>query len=217
MKKIYIFMGLIVCAMFCLVFLSNLRSSVYDTQWYLVEFNETGVYETFSEEEAVVAVQDLHGYFRGKGELDDFWNEKEKSHLSDVKGLVKKGTYWYWGLLIGCVVLFYLLFRTDSIGYLKNISIVFLIVGALTGLFELLLLFVSKNFNSVFVGFHEMFFPQGNYMFSSGNMVKLFPEQFFMDITMKILEDSFRSGVLLLVLGVIGVVYFHYRKKKVEK
>jgi uncharacterized membrane protein len=70
--------------------------------------------------------------------------------------------------------------------------------GGLTlALLSFLSVFVVTSFDSFFITFHEIFFPQGNWQFPFGDhMITLFPDGFWSNVTMLV-------GLVTLLLAII--------------
>ncbi len=120
------------------------------------------------------------------------YNERELSHMLDVKILVQKGLpVWYF------LIAFYLLFGT--IHWKKDKWEDFKILIARGGqitvyLILLLILFIALNFNLVFTKFHEIFFEGGSWIFYfSDTLIRLFPIRFW--------RDAFVFAALLTLVG----------------
>ncbi|MBN1386403.1 DUF1461 domain-containing protein [Candidatus Woesearchaeota archaeon] len=216
MKSLKIALIILVLSICALLLFSNTKSNIFNEEYYHQEFEKLGVYDKINKSTADSAVTNLHEYFKNKAELDEFWDESEKSHMHDVKELIRRGVYLYYGLIIMIIILLYLIYLLKPEEYFFNISIAFIMAGAAIGASQIITYSLSKNFESIFIKFHEIFFPQGNWMFGSGNMIQLFPEQFFMDMSIKILHDTLMSGLLLLILGIAGIIY-HRTKKSQEQ
>ncbi|HYD02673.1 MAG TPA: DUF1461 domain-containing protein, partial [Alphaproteobacteria bacterium] len=66
-------------------------------------------------------------------------------------------------------------------------------------------------FDSVFYTFHQIFFPQGNWMFDSNTLlITLFPKVFFVDISLRIFVYAFFQSLIFL-----GIGYYIRKKLKV--
>ena len=70
-----------------------------------------------------------------------------------------------------------------------------------------------KNFNWAFVKFHELFFA-GNWRFPNDFLlIKLYPQQFWIDITSKIVSNVLITANILIVIGVIMLIIFRTTKR----
>ena len=133
--------------------------------------------------------QETINFLKGKAELNLEYTSNEMSHLIDVKKVMQNMNYlFYLSLLICTLILTYYKeskknkankeiikkkLRYGSIGSLIILGVVFL--------------FVIINFNFSFTIFNEIFFPQGNWVFSEDSLIiQTFPIKFFINITLKI-------------------------------
>ena len=65
-------------------------------------------------------------------------------------------------------------------------------------------IFVLTSFNSFFIRFHEIFFPEGNWQFPSGDhMITLFPDGFWSNTTILV------GGVALVLAILVWCVGLH--------
>ena len=81
---------------------------------------------------------------------------------------------------------------------------VFLYGGGLSIMLSIILiLFVSLGFSSAFDSFHKLFFTQGTYTFDPANeiIVRLYPEQLFMDLGARIFGLFMLSSIFTTLLG----------------
>ncbi len=106
------------------------------------------------------------------------YNERELSHMLDVKVLVQKMIVAWWILLVALVGLGLWAWRSgwlpDFIHGLGN-------GGKLTiALIVLILAGVAISFNALFTGFHEIFFTGNSWIFYySDSLIRLFPLPFW--------------------------------------
>ncbi len=71
-----------------------------------------------------------------------------------------------------------------------------------TALLAALAFFVVTGFDTFFVLFHEIFFPQGNWTFDyTDSLIRLFPEQFWFDAGLLIALGTLAAGVIAGVAG----------------
>ena len=121
-KKILLYFT--VLTVFLIILFSSLFSYIYNLNYYEKKYLQYNVYDRFSKEQARNATTNLFGYFRSQNELDNiFFNERESSHLHDVKVLIQKvnliyilSLFLFWGILITV----YLVNRKDIV--IKKLS-----------------------------------------------------------------------------------------------
>jgi integral membrane protein (TIGR01906 family) len=138
------------------------------------------------------------------------FNEKEISHLKDVRVLVRGLSLV--GNLSGLIFIFSILFLTSQ-NERMGILISNIFTGSLTTLilivFFLFLSFISFNF--LFIKFHEIFFPQGNWTFYlQDSLIQLYPRKFWVDSTLIILILTLIETILLFS----GSFFLKQRLKK---
>jgi len=166
-------------------------------------FEKHGVYERFSREQALNAMQNILGFFKSKNELDKaFFNQREISHLNDVKILITRTKPFYYSLIV-------LLILTLLVNYLKKDFVHFfstmLIHSALINISLisiLALLYLTAGFDFLFLKFHELFFVE-NYSFDPriSNLKALFPDSYFLDIAHKIILLTLFKSLVMIVVG----------------
>ncbi len=179
------FLLLGVVSLIYIVFLSAFYSVYHNSYFFKASFEELGVYRLGNETDSLnAAVLDYLNDYGSDGFspilLENF-QEKERSHLSDVKQLLTLLGYLY--VLAWAITAVLLGFKKVQASPLLLYS----------GIFSLVLLFLlflgSFSFDNLFLTFHEVFFPQGNYYFPSGQylITRLYPEAFFANFFARIL------------------------------
>lgn len=185
-----------------LIILLNFKFLVYDTGFYEQEFEKNNVYEKIQKETAKENILLLIGYFKNKNELTtDFFSEKEKLHLKDVKNMVNYAIYLPY-FLSGTLVLFFIYFRKSFVEHLfrGGILTIFLI------LFFLLL--STFSFNILFWNFHLLFFRNDYWLLEpSSNLIKLFPTTFFADFIKTVMLRSLVFSAILIIPKPISNLY----------
>ncbi len=113
----------------------------------------------------------------------------ERSHMRDVSGLVRLLiVVWLLAAVVAVVLL--IAFRRARRAVGATLMGAAGIVGALA---VVLAAIFAVAFDQAFIAFHEVFFPQGNYLFGpNSNLLKLFPEGFWFDV-------SIMAGVTIIV------------------
>lgn len=199
------------------VYLMNFKLIFNSNDFYSNEFKKYGVSRDLRGHNPDERNQDILGYLNGKiANIDPyFFNEKEISHMKDVKNIIHKVNMFFYILIIDIIALiffsYYLIKKYDKNRlkhYLKNILLYSsLSIIAISLLFWL---FTTSLFNSFFGFFHSMLFPQGNFMFdpAKDNLVVLYPEGLFADFGLRIAIYSIIVAAIMLIAALM------LRKKK---
>lgn len=169
--------GTIVFPIFCL--LLSLQVLVNDPAFTYLLLNK----------EAVGPTKQLFQYFQGKAEVPQIFDEQEKSHLQDVKHLLK---YSYYLLEIITVILAFCLI--DEWKKIIKYGTILLLILLAIGFFI--------PFDSFFTSFHELLFPQGNWQFATDStLIQLYPASFFENYGIAIGINALLAALVLLYLG----------------
>ncbi len=191
MKKLLLALTIIL-----FVVLLNFRFLVFNQEFYHKEFEKLGVYEKFGQEEADKNTDFLISYLKNSQPLEtEFFNEKEKLHLQDVKSLINKAIFLFYSALVFLIALL--------IVNRKNLAKPFLFSGI--GLILLVVIFAVVNFQSLFFNFHLIAFTNDLWQLNpeTDNLINLFPEQFFYDLMKKIMINSLIIGAIIILSGVM--------------
>lgn len=101
------------------------------------------------------------------------FTEDEQDHLKDVNRLVHKTLFFLAGLIAVLVFIWSNITSTQRTTILLS-PLLFLMISIIP------LIGMFSKFTSSFIGFHEIFFPQGNYVFSQSSLlIQTYPESFF--------------------------------------
>lgn len=195
------------------LYLTNLKSTVFNEEFYHKEFQKYKIYDKFPGEDIEKINSDLLNYLRyeekNKEINSDFFNEKEKKHLIDVKRLIQSGL-----LLLNISFIIFVLLMIVFIYYskkniMKNIGKIFLYGGVLTFMIiGIFLLSIRFGFNFVFNLFHNAFFKPGTWTFGlDENIINLYPSGFFYDTSLKIVFDSLAMAFILILIGALILNY----------
>ena len=185
-----------------LIILFSFNLFVFNEKYYEKEFVKTGVYEKYQKEDVKNAVDELFGYFKDKNDLKtQFFNQKEKEHLKDVKNIIQKIINLFYFVLVAstAAIIYFLIHKKYfEIGKILMRGSIFSILTVIT-----FLSFSIMSFSSSFYLFHVTFFKNNLWMLNpeTDNLINLFPEQFFFDIMKEILVASFSISILFLILG----------------
>ena len=127
------------------------------------------------------------------------YNERELRHMVDVKNVVQSMLKVWYVSLAGLLVLamwawFGGWWRTFRRGLARGGWLTVVLVG-------LIIFFVLISFGAFFVGFHEVFFSPGTWIFYySDTLIRLFPERFWRDAFLTVGILSVFGGLALALL-----------------
>lgn len=180
------FFILAIISLFIIIILAPLKFYVFNESYYDAQFKKNDVLV----EDKELVIDNLLAFFKGKETLS-YFTEKEQSHLVDVRNLFNK----FFLMLNISIILFiassltlYFLDKKEFVN--TKIKILFL-SGLSAFAFMALLFLAALNFASIFQSFHQVFFPQGNYLFSESSLlITLFPETFFQSFFLRLLISS---------------------------
>jgi hypothetical protein len=124
--------------------------------------------------------------------------ENERSHMRDVGGLVRALLAVLAAALVVAIAAAILLRREPG-----RIGRVMLLAGAVTGgLAVVLAALFAVAFDQAFLAFHELFFPQGNFLFGpDSNLLRLFPEGFWFEASLAAGLAIIGSAIVLSLVG----------------
>jgi integral membrane protein (TIGR01906 family) len=129
-----------------------------------------------------------------------FYNDREISHMLDVKNLIQKALIvWYISIavLIGLFIWSRLKKWTDI--FMRGVS-----RGSLLtfGVIAAVLVGVALNFDELFTQFHHLFFTGDTWLFYvNDSLIRLFPEKLWSDAFLFMGVFTLVGAVLLLLLG----------------
>jgi integral membrane protein (TIGR01906 family) len=177
-----------------LIFLFSTITVVYDKEFYTNELANLG-----SSENLVAGHEKIAGYLTDGGNaasLDSVagMTAAEKSHLADVKDLMKDLPILFLVLALVWLTLF---------NRIKEKRKILLYGGLVAVAIPLLLAIVP--FDSIFTLFHQLFFPQGNWMFSPDSLlIQIYPIQFFHDAAFRIFAQGFVAGAFFAAFAALA-------------
>ncbi|KIR02364.1 Integral membrane protein [Lachnospiraceae bacterium TWA4] len=141
------------------------------------------------------------------GQTREFFNEREKMHMVDVRDLFIKG-YWMRNILAIFVLIGVVILR-------RQIVKIFLATTGITVIISVILgLIISRDFYSAFILFHKILFTQNDFWLLNPEtdlLINIVPEGFFMDMALRI---GLIFGVSLLVLIGLGLCILILERKK---
>lgn len=202
----------------------NFNSVAFDKAVYKKEFSKYNVYENLEDYDIESINDDVLNYFKNNDDnnliANDFFNEREKTHLLDVKHLIEKVFAAYYSAIILFLLLFSILIFLMNLNFKIIIRrlLIILAIGSLLALLDgiILFLFSRFNFNFVFGWFHKSFFSFGTYTFDPlyENIVILYPQNLFFDFLILMVSNTILSSIISIFLSIIFVFVFFWSKSK---
>ncbi|MBI2954870.1 MAG: TIGR01906 family membrane protein [Chloroflexi bacterium] len=200
--------------------LSNVRWIATDPSSYRQGFANYQVSERtgLRTDELELAARQLIGFFtsgepislevKKDGKPAPLFNERETSHLADVRDLFQLA--FRAQEIAGVYVVVYLVlicFRMRS-SYLRYLGRLLLAGGAAPiGFFILVFVLISLNFDDVFLSFHLISFRNDLWMLDprTDYLVRMFPQGFWFGATREVVVRSLIAAVALVLIG-LGVL-----------
>lgn len=182
------------------IILGNFEYLAKNESFYFSLYKKSGVYHNFERENVVEnSTRNLLGYFRGKNRLDNnFYSEQAVFHLNDVKTLLQLSSRLFILASITCLLIgMYLIFKKRNRDLFNA-----LLAGSMFTLISIILLGFGllKAFDWLFIKFHLLLFSNNLWMFEeSDNLIKLFPQEFFINFANQLAINILISSALIAV------------------
>lgn len=209
--------GLCVVALPIGLIASNVRAVALDRDFYLAEFAryDRGAVVGLSADELRLVADGFISYFQAppgrlnlqlprEGAMQPLFNEREVAHMEDVQALMRL-VFRAQGLALGYGALYALgglALRRRA--FLPRVATVLVAGGGLTlGIVGVLGALALTDFSSAFVQFHLLSFSNDLWLLdpTRDNLIRLFPQEFFFDATLRIAGLTLLEGVALLGVG----------------
>jgi len=174
---------------------------VFNGSYYKSEFKKLNIYENFtSKEEVDIQATKLIKYLCCDSNLEgDFYSEREKLHLADVKNLIRLTTIQFL-LTLSITLATLLVLIINKKTRLLLFSLRWASLVCILAIFTLWLSAFIKieNFQKSFITFHEVAFENDLWQMSpQSNLIKLFPEQFFADFANRIALQTIIMSIVI--------------------
>lgn len=144
-----------------------------------------------------------------KGVQQEFFSERDKLHMIDVKNLFVKGRlirnfgFWYCVLFIA-----YLGYKLKDRRRKFSKLFIYTFIAGVVPIIALVIL-MNIDFYKYFTIFHEIFFNNDLWQLdpAQDRLINMYPEAFFSGIAFKVAFYYIAELTLLLILGIIGLKY----------
>lgn len=185
-----------------------------DYGWYKKAYEKYGVLDDLDMkmQDVMHVTEEMMAYLRGNradlvvdtivdGEEQEFFNDREKAHMVDVKNLFVGGLWIRRIAILIFALTFILLVKTKS-DWKRLLPKCFLIgFGVFIGIVGIVGGLVASNFNKYFLMFHKVAFRNDLWLLNPETdlLIRMLPEGFFLDMVMRI-------GIIILLLMFISTV-----------
>jgi len=211
-----IIIALLSVSLFLILLFGSMNAMIFDRNFYSGEYSKNNVYAELSlngfsssaaqaKTMAQNVTENILEYFHGGAELKYFAGD-EKSHMENVKSLINIMDSIYYAAVIFSILIFVYLYyslKKDRITFIEILakSLLYSSIVCIAFLVIIFLMCVFY-FDAAFTLFHLVLFPQGNWTFlATSLLITLFPEQFFMDISLRIFVYAMFQALIFLGIG----------------
>lgn len=204
--------------------ITSIEAVVYWTpDWFEREYTKYNVLDEvrgeMSMESALEVTDEMMQYLRGNrddlvvmteidGKTVEFFSDREKAHLADCRVLFIGGLRLRTFALVLSVLIAVALYALNRSGRKTAEVIAGTFApasGVMMGIFVVIGLLLSRNFDRYFVIFHHIFFDNDLWLLdpNQDNLINLLPEDFFYDTAFRILIIFFASVLILCGLSIV--------------
>ena len=215
-------------AMLIILLISSFEIGAYsDYGWYQKEYEKYNVLVDLEMEmpEVMRVTKEMMSYLRGNradlvvdtivdGEEREFFNDREKAHMIDVKNLFVGGLWLRRGAMLVLVFSFFVLIKTKA-DWKRLLPKSFLIsMSSFIGVTLVAGFILMTDFNRYFTLFHEIFFTNDLWLLDpyTDLLIRMLPEGFFLDMVIRIGIIFLILMISLLVISVLSLKRSNIRK-----
>lgn len=216
-KTLFVIAGLLII---CVMLVTSIEIYALDPSFYEKEYNTLKQAEVIgiSREELSEVTKNLIAYTKGEresldmlslinGEEREVFNEKEKSHMVDVKALYLAARDLRNIFLIAAVIFIAAGLFIHKKGAVKTLINCYLSVcGMFLFVIAALGFWAALDFNSFWTSFHLLFFSNNLWLLdpSTDILIMMVPGQFFFDLVMRIIllfASAFAASAIVSLIA----------------
>lgn len=193
----------------------------FDFKWYSSEYDKYNVCETLNmtKPDLGVVTEKMVGYLKGteedlvveteiNGETREFFNDKEKAHLADVKAIydkIAKTRNIAIVIAVGGGV-YFTFAKRKGVASMDYMPKAFGIVGLVfLALMAVIFVALKLNFDNMFIMFHEKMFTNNLWLLdpSKDLLINMLPEGFFVDTAFRIAKYLLLCYLVMAAMFVV--------------
>ncbi|MHB1392265.1 MAG: TIGR01906 family membrane protein [Clostridia bacterium] len=225
MKKIsVIFVVLFIVLMPIMLVLTDVQLVAYDRDYYRAEYTKYNIPEFIgmsmdnlmdSTEQLLLYLENKRADLDFKAEFnngaEEFFSQRDKYHMVDVKGLFVKGQ------LLRNLAFFYIAGFMLFLFWKKNLTVQlrklakYGIAIAIAGIAPVLILVILMNidFYKYFTIFHKIFFTNDLWLLdpAADRLINIFPQDFFTDMAFSI-SHMYMAEMAAILIGSLLILRF---------
>lgn len=211
-------------AMLIILLISSFEIGAYSNfGWYEKTYAKYNVLDDLEMEmsDAMQVTKEMMSYLRGNradlavetfvdGEEREFFNDREKAHMVDVKKLFAGGLWIRRGAILVLAIAIGLLIRAKADWKRLLLKSFLITIGSFIGITLAAGVLFMTDFHRYFMIFHEIFFTNDLWLLDPDTdlLIRMLPEGFFLDMVKRI---GFIFLILMVIVLVISVVILKSR------
>jgi integral membrane protein (TIGR01906 family) len=221
--------GIFMISVFLILIITSVEVAVYANYGYFekeykkYDVNNPKGIVNMEMDELISVTKDMMQYLRGNrvnldiiatidGEEKEFFNEREKSHMEDVRDLFVGALKVRWcaiGMAILCLISLCLLLYWNDIkvllfrAYLATVCGLLAVLGTIG-------IWAFVDFTGAFYKFHALFFSDYEWIFDArtSRLINILPQGFFVDTAIRIVV------IFILFILIMGAILLYAKKVK---
>ncbi|NLO97253.1 MAG: TIGR01906 family membrane protein [Peptococcaceae bacterium] len=201
--------------------LTSVEYNSFNLGFYKTEYAKLNSAQTIgiSDEELLQTTKDLLTYIKGKradldmeatikGEKRQVFNEREKTHMVDVRNLYI-GEHTCKNIGIALFLLFMMItYKISGKQFVRILGTGYLIAFSVCLALLLFIIFmIAKDFTAFWTQFHQLFFTNDLWQLDPATdiLIQMMPEQLFSDLVSRILRLFIIETIILAIMSFIAV------------
>jgi len=201
-----------------LILISPFLYLSYNEKYYNMQAEKNNVYDKLDKSVVKTQNENTINFLLGKERLKGNYTLNELKHMEDVKKIYSLLNTSFLTTTILIILTSVILIRKNKKEDIKNA--IKYSAKTTSILIIILTILIMIDFTKIFQAFHMIFFPQGNYSFSSTTLLKtLYPDVFFLNTAINgfILSLTISLSILMIMIvpkKINTILKRHYKKKK---